>query len=161
MNVISIKSKEIKNAAKARANRSRSKAMKRQVMSALGIGGVAVTLTALSLNHLAHGIEIVTNAPSWEAYSMAIGIDCGFISAELAQLFASSKELAKKISRFTKPAIVGTLIGSAAMNAFAFSNAVQGWMLAPAVLLGVAIPALIYALTRIGGALYMDCHNKS
>lgn len=161
MNVINLKSKEVKNAAKARANRSRSKAMKRQVMSALGIGGVAVTLTALSLNHLAHGIEIVTNAPSWEAYSMAIGIDCGFISAELAQLFASSEKLAKKISRFTKPAIVGTLIGSAAMNAFAFSNAVQGWMLAPAVLLGVAIPALIYALTRIGGALYMDCHNKS
>jgi H+/Cl- antiporter ClcA len=162
MNVVSIKNvKEVKNASKARSNRSKSKAMKRQVVSAIGIGGVAVTLTALSLNHLAHGIEIVTNAPAWESYSMAIGIDCGFISAELAQLFASNEKLSRKIAKFTKPAIVGTLIGSAAMNAFAFSNAVTGWMVAPAVVLGVAIPALIYALTRIGGALYMDCHNKS
>jgi H+/Cl- antiporter ClcA len=161
MNVVSIKKNEVKTTSKVKTNRAQSKAMKRQVMSAIGIGGVAVTLTALSLNHLAHGIEIVTNAPNWEAYAMAIGIDCGFISAELAQLFASNDKLAKKISRFTKPAIIGTLIGSAAMNAFAFSNAVQGWMLAPAVILGIAIPALIYALTRIGGALYMDCHNKS
>lgn len=160
MNVIKLKN-EVKNASKVRSNRAKSKAMKRQIMSAIGVGGVAVTLTALSLNHLAHGIEIVTSAPSWEAYAMAVGIDCGFISAELAQLFASNEKLAKKISRFTKPAIVGTLIGSAAMNAFAFSNAVQGWMIVPAVLLGVAVPALIYALTRIGGALYMDCHNNS
>jgi hypothetical protein len=31
---------------------------------------------------------------------------------------------------------------------------------AAAVTLGVAIPALIYALTRVGAALYIDCHAR-
>jgi len=29
-----------------------------------------------------------------------------------------------------------------------------------AVTLGIAIPALIYALTRVGAALYIDCHMR-
>jgi hypothetical protein len=32
---------------------------------------------------------------------------------------------------------------------------------AAAVTLGVAIPALIYALTRVGAALYIDCHARA
>jgi hypothetical protein len=31
--------------------------------------GVGVTLVALSLSHLAHGIELVTGAPAWEAWA--------------------------------------------------------------------------------------------
>jgi hypothetical protein len=30
-----------------------------------------------------------------------------------------------------------------------------------AITLGVAIPALVYALTRVGAALYIDCHSKA
>jgi hypothetical protein len=26
---------------------------------------------------------------------------------------------------------------------------------------GVAIPALVYALMRVGAALYIDCHSKA
>jgi hypothetical protein len=43
---------------------------------------VASTLTALSLTHLAHGISIVTAAPRWENWAMAIGIDLGFVALE-------------------------------------------------------------------------------
>jgi hypothetical protein len=32
--------------------------------------------------------------------------------------------------------------------------------MAAAVTLGVAIPALIYALTKVGDALYIDCHAR-
>jgi hypothetical protein len=32
-----------------------------------------VTLTALSLSHLAHGVEIVTGSSTWESWAMAIG----------------------------------------------------------------------------------------
>jgi hypothetical protein len=91
---------------------------------------------------------------------MAVGIDLGFVALELAQLSAATDQVRKQISRFTKPAIVGTLVGSAAMNAFAFGSQASGWMLAPAVVMGVAIPALIYALTRVGASLYIDCHSK-
>src|SRR5262245_745099 len=51
-----------------------TRAMRRQGATAVGIGAVAVTLTALSLSHLAHGIELVTHADGWESWAMAIGI---------------------------------------------------------------------------------------
>jgi hypothetical protein len=38
------------------------------------------------------------------------------------------------------------------------AQAVNPFMMAAAVTLGVAIPALIYSLTRVGAALYIDCH---
>jgi hypothetical protein len=34
-------------------------------------------------------------------------------------------------------------------------------MPAAAIALGLAIPALIYALARIGAALYIDCHARA
>jgi hypothetical protein len=32
--------------------------------------------------------------------------------------------------------------------------------LRPGALLGSAIPALVYCLTRIGAAMYIDCHSR-
>jgi hypothetical protein len=84
------------------------------------IGAVAVTLTALSLSHLAHGISIVAHAEQWEARSMAVGVDLGFVALELSQLSISDK-VRKQVARFARPAIAGTLAGSAALNAFAFA----------------------------------------
>jgi len=153
--------KIVNKSSKPKPVRRTTKAMRRQVLSAAGIGAVAVTLTGLSLHHLASGIEIVTSSPTIESYAMAVGIDMGFISAEIAQLFASNERMKRIVSKFAKPTVVGTMIASAAMNAFAFSSHVTGYMIAPAVILGVAIPAMIYAFTRIGGALYIDCNNRS
>jgi len=34
-------------------------------------------------------------------------------------------------------------------------------MMAAAVSPGIAIPALVYALMRVGAALYIDCHSKA
>ncbi len=144
----------------ARKSRRRHKAERRQVFAAAGIGMVASTLTALSLTHLAHGISIVTSAPTWESWAMAIGVDLGFVALEGAQLMSTSEKLRREVIKYTKPAIIGTLSGSAVMNAFAFSSQTSGWMTGAAIVLGVAIPALIYALTRIGGAMYIDSHSK-
>jgi hypothetical protein len=138
-----------------------AKAMRRQKLASTAVGIVAVTLTGLSLCHLAQGIEIVTSAATWESWAMAVGIDLGFVSLEAATLMAATDKLRKHISQYTKPAIIGTLVGSALMNAFAFASQTTGWKLAPAILLGLAIPALIYAMTRIGAALYIDCHSKN
>jgi hypothetical protein len=142
-NVIQIKpaqktSKQIRHTTRA------TKAIRRQAGTAVAVGLVAVTLTALSLSHLAHGVEIVTGSSLAESWAMAIGIDCGFIALELSQL-AIGDRVRKQIARFARPAILGTLAGSAAMNAFAFAaQTVNPWMLAAAVILGIAIPALIY-----------------
>jgi hypothetical protein len=76
-----------------------------QVFAAAGIGAVASTLTALSLTHLAHGISIVTAAPRWENWAMAIGIDLGFVALEGAQLGSTSEKLRRESSKYTKPAI--------------------------------------------------------
>jgi hypothetical protein len=143
---------------RSRAN----KAIRRQSLAAIGIGLVACTVTALSLHHLADGIMLVTKAPAWEAWSEGTGIDLGFISMELATIAATTDKLRKAISRYSKPAIAGTLAGSAVMNAFAFAMPADGYVsMAAGTLLSAAIPALVYCLTRIGAALYIDCHSRA
>jgi hypothetical protein len=119
----------------------------------MAVASVAVVLTMLSLSHLAHGIHLVTQAPTWDAWSMAVGIDLGFVALEIAQLCAATERVRQEIGRWTKPAILGTIVASAAMNALAFGAQADGWMLYPAVGLGLAIPALIYCLSRVAFGL--------
>lgn len=133
----------------------------RQMSIAVGTAFVGCILTALSLTHLAHGIEIVTHAPMWEAIALGVGLDVGFLAMELAQVMASTDTIRKAISRFTKPAIICTLAGSAAMNAFAFASQTTGWYVYVAIVLGVAINALIFATMRVSVILYIDCQNRT
>jgi hypothetical protein len=139
-----------KNQAPSRPkSRKAVKAERRQAVTALLVGGVAVALTALSLHDLAEGVRIVTHSATWQSYAMASGIDLGFISTELAMLTASEKER-KALAKFANPAIIGTLCGSAIMNSFAFAREAEGLvMTGAAIALGVAIPSLVYAFTRI------------
>jgi hypothetical protein len=137
------------------------KALRRQTITAGLVGGVAVALTALSLHDLAEGVRIVTHSATWQSYAMASGIDLGFISTELAMLTASDKER-KALARFANPAIIGTLCGSAIMNSFAFAREAEGLvMTSAAIALGVAIPALVYAFTRIAANRWTSAHNKA
>ncbi len=53
-------------------------------------------------------------------------------------------------------AIIGTVALSGAMNALSFSEHAQGWLLWRAIALGLAIPALVYVLTRAGAVLYIQ-----
>jgi hypothetical protein len=147
-------------AAKPARSRAVARKLRRQAAAAIGVGGVACVLTALSLNHLARGIGMVTGAAEWEAWSMAAGIDLGFVSLELAQLVVTTETVRRAVRRYCRPAITGTLAGSAALNALAFATQSTGWMLAPAIAMGLAIPALVYALTRIGATLYLDCSAR-
>lgn len=147
--------------AKPARSRATARKLRRQAAAAVGVGGVACVLTALSLNHLARGIGMVTGAAEWESWSMAAGIDLGFVSLELAQLVVTTETVRRAVRRYCQPAIAGTLAGSAALNALAFAAQSTGWMLAPAIAIGLAIPALVYALTRIGATLYLDCTARS
>jgi len=131
----------------------------RQLIAANFLGTVGVVLTGLSLSHLAQGIELVTHSPTWESWSMAIGVDMGFIAIELAQIFAMSEAVRRSIRKFTTPAIIGTLVASAIMNAFAFANLADGNMVYPAVAFGVAIPGMIYAIVRVWATLVLSAQG--
>ena len=123
--------------------------------AAAAVLAVAGTLLALSLSHLAAGVALVTSSGPADGWLMAIGIDLGFVALELAMLVAPADKRAA-VARYAAPAIAGTLAISAAMNGFAFAAHADGLLIYPAVGLGLAIPALIYALTKVAATLWID-----
>src|SRR5262245_26594644 len=74
--------------------------MRQQAIAGTAIGAVALILTGLSLTHLSHGITIVTGAPAWESWAMAIGIDLGFVALEFANITVGER-LRRTIHRWT------------------------------------------------------------
>ncbi len=125
------------------------------VAAAMGVMLVALVLLGLSLSHLASGVAIVTGSGQRDGWLMAIGIDLGFVALEFAMLIASAATR-PAVARYASPAIVGTLATSAAMNAFAFASHAQGLMIYPAIGLGFAVPAPVYALTKTGATIYLE-----
>jgi len=113
---------------------------------------VALALLGLSLSHLASGVAIAGSGER-DSWLMAIGIDMGFVALELA-LLVTPATTRPAVARYASPAIVGTLAISAAMNAFAFASHAQGLMIFPAIVLGFAVPALVYALTKTGAIMF-------
>src|SRR5258708_28025066 len=116
-NVVHLKA-TTKTSHQVRRSQRVTRSIRRQAGTAVGVGAVAVTLTALSLSHLAHGITIVTGAEAWEAWAMAIGIDLGFVALELSQLAVNDK-LRRQVSRFARPPILGNLLGTPCMHRIA------------------------------------------
>ncbi len=122
-------------------------------VAAVGVLAVALALLGLSLSHLASGVAIVTACGERDGWLMAIGIDMGFVALELALLVAPAA-VRPVVGRYASPAIIGTLATSAAMNAFAFASHAQGLMIYPAIGLGFAVLALVYALTKTGAVMF-------
>lgn len=141
---------------KTRAVARHVRAARRQTAVAAAAGLVAATLTALSLSHLAHGIALMTGCPGWESWAMAAGVDLGFITLELLMVTAVTEAVRKRVGRHARPAILGTLAGSALMNALAFAFQTGGYMVYPAAALGLVIPALIYLITRAATTAYLS-----
>ena len=136
-----------------RASRQPKRSSRRVQLWVAG-GGVAViaTLLFLSLSHLADGIRLVTRCASWEAISLAVGIDVGLVIAEAALLVAGARAFAA-IQRYAMAMIGGTLVVSAALNALAFANGAEGWMLSASIAFGIFIPVAVFVLTKIAAGL--------
>ncbi|MFG1393287.1 hypothetical protein [Xanthobacter agilis] len=133
--------------------------MRWQHVAAIATGAVDVVLTGLSLVHTAHGVQVVTGADTLHSAAMAVGIDMGFLASEAAVLMARNDTVRARVERYAQPTIVGTMLMSAALNAFAFASATDGysdWRFWAASVLGCAIPALIYSLARISYVLWTD-----
>jgi len=122
-------------------------------VAAIGVLAVALALLGLSLSHLASGVAIVTACGERDGWLMAVGIDMGFVALELALLVAPAA-VRPAVAPNASPAIIGTLATSAAMNAFAFASPADGLMIYPAIGLGFAVPALVYALTKTGAVMF-------
>jgi hypothetical protein len=127
--------------------------LRRQGWAAVFTASLVVVLTALSLEHLANGIVLITRAPLWEAWAMAIGIDLGFLAFECGTLCAATPKVREEVERFARPAIAGTLIVSALLNAAAFGAQAEGLLVYLALPFGLVIPAMIYAASRVAFTL--------
>jgi hypothetical protein len=66
-NLVQLKSSQ-KTPRQVRGSNRAARALSRQAGTAIGVGAVAVTLTALSLSHLAAGINLVTSCPPWRGH---------------------------------------------------------------------------------------------
>jgi hypothetical protein len=158
-NVVQLKSPQ-KPARKPR--RAPRAAILRRHAPAVGLGGVILVLLYLSLNHLAHGVRIVTGCEPWEATAMAIGLDLLIVGLECAMVVTAGTRAYKPVAKFANPALIVAFLWSAGLNAFAFSAA-SGvlWMTVVAASLGASIPALIYAGTRSWAALTIESRRAA
>jgi hypothetical protein len=113
---------------------------------------VTSVLLALSLAHLSTGIELITHCHSWEAIALALGVDAAMVCCEAAILVSGPTAL-KAIKRWASGTILCTVVSSAGLNSLAFAQTADGVMMFAAIAAGCAVPALIYALTRIAAGL--------
>jgi hypothetical protein len=114
-----------------------------------------------SLSHLAHGITIVSGTGGWQSWALAVAIDLGMAASETAMI-TPGERVKKDIKWYSASMIAGTLVLSAAMNAFAF--AAQATTLPfeiAGVVFGVSVPAAIYVLLRQAAALFLDSRRRS
>ncbi len=116
---------------------------------------VIITILAVSLEHLAHGIVTVTKSATWAGWSLAIAIDVGMIASEITLiLLAKMPDIG--VEKYAKRYVLATIAVSMALNTLGFwpenMNPVSVTL---AIVLGCGIPAGVYHLTRVAGKLWM------
>jgi hypothetical protein len=105
------------------------------------VAATTIALLAVSLVHLADGVQLLTDCPAWQAWGMAIGIDAMFVACELSML--------KQGSDVWGNTLVGmTLVASAGLNALAFCHGLFDPDHAAAIGFGLLIPASIFCATH-------------
>jgi hypothetical protein len=112
------------------------------------LAGTTVGLMAVSLTHLSDGVTQLTAIPSWQAWAMAVGIDCMLISVALAQL-TSPPDVKPDIAIVARCMEAGTLVVSAGLNALAFTGGAFDAAHWAQVAFGCFVPAAISGATYI------------
>lgn len=103
---------------------------------------ILILILAVSIDHLAFGIQLATKIELWEAWAMAIAIDAGMIAGEYAALV-------DKPTKYTRYSVILGLILSGIFNCLAFTiHAPTMLYLSIGVVLGVLVPTSLYALTQ-------------
>jgi hypothetical protein len=117
------------------------------------LAGTTVGLMAVSLTHLSDGVTQLTAIPSWQAWAMAVGIDCMLISVALAQLTAAP-DVKRDINLVARCMEAGTLVMSAGLNALAFTGGAFDAAHWAQVAFGCFVPAAISGADLYPGPAY-------
>jgi hypothetical protein len=116
----------------------------------VGIGAVALAVTAVSLNDMEEGFEAALNLASWKAWILATLADILFIATEVLCIFAPVYIVALRVTSAIR---VGAIAISMASNALSLSYiAPVPWV---GIVAGIIMPLAIAACTyTIGYAVH-------
>ena len=149
---IEIASKTTKLAAKTK-NKAKTprnaKSQKLRLRIASAVGSVGVGVLGLSVVHCCEAIELLTGSPRILSGLLAIGIDAGMVSCELAELVADDKT----VQRWSTAYVVTSILLSMVLNAYAFSRHAAPGMEWASIVLGATVPGLVFVLGRVAGLL--------
>lgn len=76
------------------------------------------SILSVSLSHVAESVMIISNSKRWQAWALAVTLDCALITMELARVLAYENWLSRSL-------MVLVVVWSAALNVFAFVGAVD------------------------------------
>ena len=129
--------------------------IRRQQMIGLGILGVAMCLTAVSLGHPAGGVQFITGGSAWECWLFGFSIEASYLSLEVAKLTVT-EAVYRQVGRCIRWTIAATMVFSAATNAVAFvMTAPEKWTIAAA-FCGIVIPFMILTLSKVSGTMVLN-----
>jgi hypothetical protein len=117
------------------------KALQKTSTEKYAMAATTIALLAVSLVHLADGVQLLTDCPAWQAWAMSIGIDAMFVAVEWSALKQGADTYATSLT-------AATLMMSAYLNALAFCHGHYDVDHAAAIGFGVFIPFAIFLATN-------------
>lgn len=141
-----------KPAAKPRSGSRRSLRAARRL--ALLVGGVGTGVLALSVHHCTESISLLTGSHWALSGLLAVGIDAGMVSSEVAGVAALGTKAQATVSPWCRGYVVAAVLLSVLLNGYAFSLHSAPGMVWASWVLGAAVPAGVLALGRIASALW-------
>jgi hypothetical protein len=128
--------------------------MKHARRLACAAGAVGVGVLGLSVAHCTESIGLLTGSHWALSGLLAVGIDAGMVTAELAELASHGTKAAERVRPWAMGYTIAACLLSVLLNAHAFGRHAAPGMCWAAWLLGACIPGLVYALGRVAGHLY-------
>jgi hypothetical protein len=117
-------------------------------------GAVGVGVLGLSVAHCTESIAALTGSHWLLSGLLAVGIDAGMVSAELAELASHGTRAEQDVRPWARGYVLAAIALSVLLNAFAFGRHASDGMVWAAWLLGAVVPGLVYALGRVAGHLW-------
>lgn len=145
-----------KTGGKAKAKRTRKSPAKKGLAAkqrtAILLGSVAAGLVFLSVYHLTCAVSTLTGSPLVLAVLLAVGIDLGLVTSEVAEMIAEDKA----VQRWSKVYMAMATVMSMALNSYEFAaHAPEHWFSkALSVAFGLVLPVMIFVLARQAGGLW-------
>jgi hypothetical protein len=124
---------------------------KPQQKLALAVGGVGCFVLLLSVWECCAALHSLTGLPWALAAFLALGIDAGMVTAEMAAVACDGASEAHLWSeRYIRLAVVLSVL----LNAVAAAAHAEGLWKVAAVVVGGLVPVLVYIAGRVSGSLY-------